>query len=588
MQERLFDAGTSSLSSRVRQARLSIRRLLLMGHPLRVAWSAGKDSWAVLNLVLTEAHRVKRDFDFCPPLVVTHADSLVDNPEITAHARTGMKEIEEYSARHGLNVTVRVSTPYLNDEFAVKIIGGRSLPVFPGKTHDCTIDWKVTPQTRLVKEIVKDLKKQGFPPMITLLGTRFDESAVRARRMNERQETANEVWANGKGEEFLSLIADWRDSDVWRYLAAVHQGQTEGVSRLDSLFRLYRDGASESRTEDGCDIFSCRFGCHNCTAGKDKSMEALLARDPKRYGYMEGLNRYQRFLMDTQWDFGRRQWIGRTMTEHGYIAIAPDVYSPAMLEELLRYALTLDVREIDAAANLGIAPRYQIVSARALIAIDAMWSLQGLHPAHHALKIFRDIYQDGHRYDIPDVVPAKRQPMPQVRYLPAGEGWRTGWDYSGLRNASLEAATFDQDAPAGCMGMRELPDGRAVLDVQRGPALDVDEEGAAWVLGMELDYLLSNYGDNHRHRTAAYIYYVSTGVLQLEAKQPGIIDAILKRSAFKEAMGLTDDGTDSDAILCQSVSKEEMERRIAANADSEKFQGKHCDPISELRRQRYG
>jgi hypothetical protein len=119
------------------------------------------------------------------------------------------------------------------------------------------------------------------------------------------------------------------------------------------------------------------------------------------------------------------------------------------------------------------------------------------------------------------------------------------------------------------MGVRALSDGRTVLDVNRGPALDVDEEAAGFILGFELDYLLSNYGDDKRHRGAAYNYYLTSGVLQLAATQPGTIDAILKRTAYKEAMGLTEDGTDLERLLPQTLSAEERRQIIAKQTDED-------------------
>jgi hypothetical protein len=59
-----------------------------------------------------------------------------------------------------------------------------------------------------------------------------------------------------------------------------------------------------------------------------------------------------------------------------YKSYGPDAYSPEYVQDLLRYALTIDRDEAIAAANLGIERRFQIVSPRAPIAIDAMWFLQ--------------------------------------------------------------------------------------------------------------------------------------------------------------------------------------------------------------------
>ncbi|HYG88969.1 MAG TPA: hypothetical protein VD978_22230 [Azospirillum sp.] len=73
-------------------------------------------------------------------------------------------------------------------------------------------------------------------------------------------------------------------------------------------------------------------------------METILL-NPK-YGFMRGLNELRNFLVHTQYDHTRRRWTARTTDPlTGYVRIVPDVYSPAMLEELLGICLTLDARE---------------------------------------------------------------------------------------------------------------------------------------------------------------------------------------------------------------------------------------------------
>lgn len=72
----------------------------------------------------------------------------------------------------------------------VRVIGGRALPPFPGTNGDCTIDWKVSPMRRLRKKVLRRLQSRGGhgprPEPVVLLGTRYDESAVRSQNMRER------------------------------------------------------------------------------------------------------------------------------------------------------------------------------------------------------------------------------------------------------------------------------------------------------------------------------------------------------------------------------------------------------------------
>jgi len=110
---------------------------------------------------------------------------------------------------------------------------------------------------------------------------------------------------------------------------------------------------------------------------KDQSLLAMIESDMERYGYMAAPNAMRNFIMNTQWDFNRRQWVGRQIKDNT-ITVRPDTYSPDMCLDLLRYALTCDVNEKQKAQEAGLTePRFELVPIEALIAIDALWSLQG-------------------------------------------------------------------------------------------------------------------------------------------------------------------------------------------------------------------
>lgn len=74
-----------------------------------------------------------------------------------------------------------------------------------------------------------------------------------------------------------------------------------------------------------------------------------------------------------------------------------------MLEELFQICLTIDAREREAAHALGISPRFQLLTAEQIIAIDAIWSLQGYHLPFHGLYLYKKIVIEGHRYETPKI-----------------------------------------------------------------------------------------------------------------------------------------------------------------------------------------
>lgn len=547
--------------------------LFSAGHPCVCAWSSGKDSSCLLVVVL-EAMQRSVAAGGNPYLIVTHSDTGIENPEIHNFAQAEMIKIRAFAARHNLRVEVAQAQPSLGAGWAVRVISGRALPAFPGGNSDCSTDWKITPMRRLRKQIFAGLKESFDSEAITVIGTRFDESAERNRRMTERGESWEVPIRNKDGDLVLSAIADWTTDDVWEMVGLVRAGAVTSYSDFDDLFRLYADGGGTScavvsdaimeenrKKSSGC---GARFGCHMCTRVKaDKSLENMISGDEARYGYMRPLNALREYIMASHFDLeGRRMWIGRSIID-GHIAIRPDTYSPSYCLELLRLVLTIDAREREAADQLGIAPRFQIIGLRELVAIDAIWSLQGYAKPHQAIREWVDV-QQGVRHDIPANPRWHKQPssMPEPRWYPVGDDWDEGELYfSGLRDATAEMVSGE----SGCMGTRTLSSGVTVMDMEEGVEFDVDDEGVALVFALELDRLLevnvrssANFG-----LTAGYRYWVQMGVLEMPTRQMGIHDEILRRTAFKERHGLAGANADLDDILSRSISDATLRRRQA-------------------------
>ena len=219
---------------------------------------------------------------------------------------------------------------------------------------------------------------------LPLEGVGKSESVVRATNVTRRKESdVAIVQTNVDGNVALAPILGWDWDDVFGFLGLCANGIETTYSDMRDVIDTYREATGEcviasSDEEDAKASKPCqsRFGCWNCLQVKDDRSMDQMVQEPQ-HAYMKPLARFRTFLKNTFYDLSRRTWVGRTIDENGYIRFAVDGYSPAMLQELLKYALTIDVEEREAAARLGIAPRYQIVSLEALFAISAAWSLQG-------------------------------------------------------------------------------------------------------------------------------------------------------------------------------------------------------------------
>lgn len=569
-----------STQEKVARAEYGIHRLFEAGNPLAVAYSAGKDSSVMLALVLDAARSFKESGGTLPLILVTHANTGIENPGFQVIATAEIARIRAFAATHGLPVRVDVVQPALNDSWAVRIISGRALPTFANSSsRDCTINWKTKPQERQRKLALAELAASGEP--VVLVGTRFEESTGRASRMSARGETDLDIWQqeirdkDGKVkrvENHLSPIAHWTQEDIWVYLRELMDGERpDNYTDAKSVWEAYQDGGNaacavvaDDTMKASAKACGARFGCALCTISRDKSLENMLEADPK-YSYMRNLNKLQRFIYETRDDWSLRQWMGRSIDSEGYIAVEPDTYSSAMVRDLLAMALTIQRDEQMEAERLGIAPRFQLVSPRQLIAIDATWSLQAYQDRpFEAIRIYRDIYRNGKSVYPPAIDGGQfKDKKPPTRFLFVGNNWEDAdqiQEYTGLRDVVSELAGLTGETAGGCIGTRFTKDGRTVMDMNVSDYLEVDPEGAEMFFAFEADRVLEDYAD--AVVTRGYQYYVQLGVLSTSTRHASEIDRMMRRSSWKLRHGITYSARDE--LLKHTVSA--TERRFGLKA----------------------
>lgn len=160
------------------RAMRAIERVLLAGHVCLCAWSSGKDSSATANLMFNAAINVMKAGHTCPRLIISHSDTGVESPVVRALADGELGKMRAFAELHGIPLEIRVGRPTLSACFATRVIGGRALPSFPQANRDCSVNWKVQVSQRIINGASKSLDPDG-PPIVTLIGTRSEESAAR-------------------------------------------------------------------------------------------------------------------------------------------------------------------------------------------------------------------------------------------------------------------------------------------------------------------------------------------------------------------------------------------------------------------------
>jgi len=583
------------------KAEAVIYSLLITQHVCRVSFSGGKDSSVVMALTLNAALKAVQAGHNIQPIHVSNSDTGIENPVVHAHVCTELDKVKLFCDTHGIEVNIQIAKPHLSSSWAFRHIGSGKLVTYPmsgskskngkGQSRDCSVMFKVQPLTRLSNQIVKDVRSKGLT-LVTLLGTRFDESSTRADNMTDRGESDTQIWQGANGHNYLSPIANWTTQDVWGLLTAVLERKVKSYSDFENCFKVYEDAVGTTCAVDadmalgktansrGC---GARHGCSLCTVVSDKSMANMIEND-KEYAFMRGLNDLQQYLLNTQWDWSLRSWVGRTIN-NGYVTLGPDTYSAEMVENLLKFALTIDVKELQASEALGIAPRFQLIDMEMLIAIDAEWSRHGLHVPHHALYLYREVYHNGKRFDVPRIEPVERTPKPANRYYFVGNDWDEGheWAFSGLANATLMSLEGCPASDTISLDATDNADAITLSKVNTDSVFSIDKEAADNLLGFELDHLLDTYHNDRYIPTAGYHNYITYGTLTLSTRQLRSTDTILRRTAFRHRHGLSGQCNNIDHLIDKSIDEKTMRqirKEAAESMVSIQIDDTNTNPIS--------
>lgn len=506
-----------------------IRKVLLAGHPAVLAFSSGKDSTVLVALALNAAREIVEEGHACPPLIVLHGDTGIEQPEVSRLAKAEIQKMEAYAKKHQVPLTTRITSPTLNTTFPVRVIGGRGLPAFPDSRADCSTDYKCLPNQRAQKEIISEYEGMGiWKQPVVMTGVRKDESVARDQRIAKRGEKADEIWRNDLGALRLTPLLDYTVDDIWTVIGLCHAGVVPSYSDFAGTMEVYRAGGGDScvivadmKSAANSKPCGTRTGCWACTrVGEDRSMAQMIISDEERYGYLEPLARLRDFISRTQYDWSLRHFVGRTIDEDGFITIGADTYSPAMLQRLLRYTLSAQVVS-------GV----KIISIPQLIAIDARWSQYAFAPPFTALKIYFEV-MDGRIELAPEVQRFPKTPVPRIGKIHVGATSYNGAmkGVSGLRNVSAEM--FHE----GCgFSLKSLKDGTLVLDVETDDDITVDEMGAGDFLAFFADEMIDEYcHSNCSDWTWGFKTYLQYGVIQVAKGKSSQVHEILQRAQWRQ------------------------------------------------------
>lgn len=249
-----------------------------------VAWSGGKDSTALVTLVvwLILAGKVPAP----RTLTVLYADTRLELLPLWLAAQAIREELIDKAAdlaALGCALDVRTVMAPMDKRFLPYVLGRGVPPPNNNTLRWCTRQIKVDPMRA---ELARLGSERG--EVLTLTGVRLGESAVRDARIalscSKGDGECGQGWYQrdlaDRGQATLAPLLHWRVCHVWEWLRTWAPREEYGDWTTTLLAEVYGGDEAEE--------LAARTGCVGCPlAQEDKALDALLHR--ARWAYLAPL-----------------------------------------------------------------------------------------------------------------------------------------------------------------------------------------------------------------------------------------------------------------------------------------------------------
>ncbi len=331
--------------------------------PWVIGYSGGKDSTALLQLILYALLRLPKD-KLHKEVHVLSNDTLVENPAIVNYIDEQLRLIETvgkkklFTENPNLFQVAKV-VPKIEDRFWINLIG-KGYPAPNRWFRWCTQRMKINPTNDY---ILQQVSKHGNA--IVVLGSRKAESGNRAKSLKKydleeisgqkfKKHTLPNSW-------MYSPISDLTTEEVWQYLMSVPSFWGGDNKKLITMYRNASESSGECPLVIDTSTSSCgnsRFGCWVCTVvARDKSMENLIDNGEE---WMLPLLEFRDYLLEARNNDDNRMQKSRMNTDK----LGPFKFN-------IRAELLEKVLEIENLTNL------EVISKQELAAIQLQWNYDG-------------------------------------------------------------------------------------------------------------------------------------------------------------------------------------------------------------------
>jgi DNA sulfur modification protein DndC len=243
--------------------------------PWLVAYSGGKDSSAVLTLILQAMAKTPNHHR---SVYVVFCDTGVENPIVADFVKFVFRHVNAFAKQNNLPISSYSVRPEKKNRFWIKVIG-RGCPPPTNRFRWCTDKLRVNP--------LRDFcVKHELTNVTTILGVRKGESHQRDRTVKKYVKKGDYLrYYTSSKYLYYCPIFNYSDADVWNCLA---NGSVLSNTFYSRLARIYGIDDKTQQKIDNSNGY--RTGCWVCTVvRRDKSAEQLVKR-----GYTQ-LEPYLRF-----------------------------------------------------------------------------------------------------------------------------------------------------------------------------------------------------------------------------------------------------------------------------------------------------
>ena len=274
---------------------------------LCVAFSGGKDSTALVFIVLDILEQIKQENKLYKKTYILNSNTQAELPPLLEHLNRSLKTIQQYADAKELLVEVFEVVPLEKHTLNVQLLGV-GMPPPSRQFRWCTSKLKVQPIERKLKELFPDGK------FISVVGSRRDESIDRKNRIEKQSKVNSHLKINDRfpNADNLYPLEYWNTKNIWEYLF----DQSPDIIDINFLWNLYSDASSKDANECsfagaggkhidegniGCG--QSRFGCWQCyvVRDNDKSLDGLM-----QSGY-ENVELYKEYR-EQYWNFTQLGW----------------------------------------------------------------------------------------------------------------------------------------------------------------------------------------------------------------------------------------------------------------------------------------